>query len=366
MKIRRVSQAGLGIRLCGRTLVTVFVVASTLAQTESITPPPPGKLVDIGGWKLHLNCTGAGSKGSPTVVFESGAGGTSFDWYFVQGQVSTFATACSYDRAGTAWSDVGPHPRTIRQMEYELHSVLANAGLPGPYILVGHSFGGIMVRTFQAEYPSDVAGIVLVDAASDDTKLVHFRQLVHMREITSGRPIPPVRTTILASEQAATETEFGRAAPIPVAPAPGPSPTIAPAAQPEPTPRPLPPDVARLREWAEKRREVGTLPGDGDYTGQEFARLYEARTAHPHVLGDLPLVVLIARKREVPNNLPPEWFVSNEEINQQDEQLARMSTNGKFIYAENSAHLIPYYEPEVVTQAIRSVMDAAIRQRSRH
>lgn len=331
-----------------KSLVVVLALAASLDP-----PAPPGRLVDIGGWKLHLNCTGTRHGTDPLVVFESGAGGTSYDWYFVQRDLSASTRACSYDRAGTAWSDVGPHPRTIHQMEYELHKLLEVAGEKPPYILVGHSFGGIMVRVFQHEHPQDVAGMVLVDAASDDTRLVHFKKLVRMRELDSGRPIPPVKTAMTEEDRQTA------AAPAPVAVAP-PGPGPAAAAVPAPrSSRPWPADVAALRAWASQRREAGTLPGDGDYTGQEFAELYAARQAVDHVLGDLPLIVLIARLRVEPTSLPSEWFVSNAEINRQDEELASMSSIGKFLYAEHSTHVIAIDEPDVVASAITAVLKTA-------
>ncbi len=330
-------------------------------------PPPPGKLVDVGGWKLHLYCTGENQGNRPTVVFESGAGGLSLDWYFVQAGVGQFTRACSYDRAGTAWSELGPQPRTIRQAEYELHTLLARAGLRGPYILVGHSMGGLMVRNFQAQFPSDVAGLVLVDPASDDSRLVHFGKLIRLREDIAGTPTPPVRTTILPAEKEAPPEQRAQAAPMMRAVPPPPTQQALPPNQPAPQPRrpgpALPADIQRLRAWAVQQRERGPDGGGGRFTGQEFAELYAARQAHEHALGDLPLTVLIARQRELPMGIPQDWIVPNEEVNHQDEELARLSSSGKFIYAENSTHNIPADEPQVVIEAVRKVVEA-VEQKS--
>src|SRR5689334_4275127 len=116
------------------------------AQTKAgALPPPPGRLVDVGGQRIHLNCTG---RGSPTVVFENGAGDFSIVWSLVQPRVSEFTRACSYDRAGYAWSDPGARPRTYDQISLELHSALERAGERGPYVLVGQSYGGLVVRGF--------------------------------------------------------------------------------------------------------------------------------------------------------------------------------------------------------------------------
>ena len=125
-----------------------------LAAGQSSTPKPPGKLVDLGGHKLHVYCSG---HGSPTVVVENGLGDFSFDWTLVQNQVSRFSRICTYDRAGYAWSDPGPKPRTFAQINLELHDALEKLGERGPYVLVGHSYGGPVMRNFAAQYPKDAA-----------------------------------------------------------------------------------------------------------------------------------------------------------------------------------------------------------------
>src|SRR6185437_3838481 len=107
--------------------------------------PAPGKLVDIGGYKLHINCTGTGS---PTVILDAGLGGTSLDWSKVQPAVAHFTRVCSYDRAGYGWSESGPGLRTSQQIVKELHLLLAHAQINGPYVLVGHSAGGLNMRLY--------------------------------------------------------------------------------------------------------------------------------------------------------------------------------------------------------------------------
>lgn len=109
--------------------------------------PPPGRLVDVGGYRLHLHCMG---EGTPTVVLDAGLGGGVPDWSTVQPEVSKFARACSYDRAGVAWSDSGVTPRTSKQVVAELHALLGNAGVRVPYVLVGHSIAGITCSSMPA------------------------------------------------------------------------------------------------------------------------------------------------------------------------------------------------------------------------
>ncbi len=125
--------------------------------------PPPGQLVDVGSHRLHINCTGTGS---PTVVIEAGLGDWSTGWDVVQQGVAKATRVCTYDRAGWGWSEAGPLPRDAAQFAKELHALLQNANIPGPYVMVGHSLGGFGVRVFVHEYASEVAGIVLIDSMS--------------------------------------------------------------------------------------------------------------------------------------------------------------------------------------------------------
>lgn len=141
----------------------IYQLVATAMDRRSF--PAPGQLVDVGGYQLHINCTG---EGSPTVVLESAAAATSAHWSWVQPKVATGTRVCAYDRAGMGWSDRGPKPRDGHQIATELHTLLTRAGVPGPYVLVGHSFGGLYVRTYAADYPGEVAGMVLVDATHPD------------------------------------------------------------------------------------------------------------------------------------------------------------------------------------------------------
>ncbi len=134
----------------------VFAASGSLFGQKT---PPLGKMVDAGGHLLHLNVMGVGN--SPTVVMENGSFDFSFIWSLVQPEVSKFTQVVSYDRVGYAWSEPGPLPRTSHQLAYELHAALKNAGINGPYVLVGQSFGGFLVRAFARYYPSEVAGMVL-------------------------------------------------------------------------------------------------------------------------------------------------------------------------------------------------------------
>src|SRR5262245_39508768 len=137
-------------------------------RKELAATPPPGQLVDIGGYALHLWCTG---DGAPTVILDTGLGGSSASWGFVQPEVGRFTHVCSYDRAGMGYSDPGPSPRTARRIASELAELLARGGIAGPAVLVGASIAGFDVRVFASDYSERAAGLVLVDASHEDDAL---------------------------------------------------------------------------------------------------------------------------------------------------------------------------------------------------
>jgi len=149
-------------------IAMVLAGAGGLYQAATPAPqvaagPMPGRLVDVGGYRLHLSCTG---EGSPTVVLLNGLGETSPQWARVNPEVARTARVCGYDRAGQGWSDDSPNPADATSAATDLHKVLAAAGERGPFVLAGHSSGGVHALTFAARYPHEVAGVVLLDSAS--------------------------------------------------------------------------------------------------------------------------------------------------------------------------------------------------------
>lgn len=130
---------------------------------DAIAYPMPGRLIDVDGHRLHLNCTGSGS---PTVVLEPGAGAMSSSLGLITPEVARATRVCVYDRAGRGWSEPAAGPQDGAQIAADLHTLLHNAHVPGPYVLAGHSFGGLYMLTFAARYPDDVAGMVLVDSTA--------------------------------------------------------------------------------------------------------------------------------------------------------------------------------------------------------
>ena len=320
-----------------------FVVAPLSAQQQVVpAPAPPGRLVDIGGGqRLHLNCRGTGA---PAVVFESGAGDFSFVWSLVQPDIARRTTACSYDRGGYAWSDPGRRPRTYRQLALELHTALAQAGVPGPYLLVGQSYGGLVARGFAAAYPREVSGMVLVDAAHEDQRLMQDGKPVAIRSWARGRaaPLPAV-----ALDQALLDSlRVAHAAPARDSVLDPPLARLSPADQ-------------RLWRWA-MNLPLGTAARalEMDWSPEELARMHEARRRAPQSLGGLPLVVI----ERAPDSTDP--LAAEHHAQQVD--LARLSSRGRLVTAAHAGHNVHLEDPALVVQTIDSVLTAVAGSPTRH
>jgi pimeloyl-ACP methyl ester carboxylesterase len=314
------------------------------AQNDDSSPPypPPGKLVDVGGWRLHLYCTGEPRDSQPTVILEAGAGDFSVEWSLVQPGIAAFARVCSYDRAGDGWSDLGPHPRTMQQLVFELHTLLGIAEVTAPYVLVGHSFGGPLVRLYAATYPADVAAMVLIDSGNLNPFRYLDGKLVRFVETATGRPIPPVQTSnplqeseIPASARAQIEAAARQAAPT--------------ANQP---PRDkLPIEAQRMRTWALGQIKHYAAHAN-PFEAEELALMLADQKRVERSLSDIPLLVLTAGKAEYG---PAEQALEDDRRSTQA-ALANLSSKGKQIMAAESGHHIQLEQPELVVNSIRDLL----------
>jgi len=326
------------------TLAILLLLGGASAAHAQDTPgtppvPPPGRLIDVGGWRLHLHCTGEARPSQPTVVLEAGAGDFSVDWSLVQPAAARFARVCSYDRAGAGWSDLGPRPRTMHQIAWELRTLLEKAGECPPYVLVGHSAGAWKVRVYASTYRSDVAGLVLCESGDErGLRTLKDDKKVALVDTATGEPLPPVKTSgplresdIPARFRTMIEPqaeELSRHANDP--------------------PRDkLPADAQRMRTWS-LAQVKHHIVNDNPSAGEEFAALLAERTAKKYFLGDMPLVVLSRGD-------------ADEERKKTQASLAAMSRIGRQVIAERSGHHIPLDEPDLVVTAIRDVLDAARR-----
>ncbi|HZP59222.1 MAG TPA: alpha/beta hydrolase [Opitutaceae bacterium] len=293
--------------------------------------PPPGKLVDIGGYHLHINTTG---EGGPTVILDAGLGDCSINWCLVQPEVAKFARVCSYDRAGTGWSEPSPFPRTNRQIVQELHTLLTNAGIPGPYVLVGHSFGGLNVRLFAHEYPQEVAGLVLVDSSHED----QFARMPESMLKMMYDHLPELKSRRIWSRLGILRLFY------------------------PPTNRRLPVAMQAVDRSCRLRTTYWEACYGESITFEDCVTQFrEAKT-----LPQVPLVVLTAG--DMGNNPPP--TISAEDFARWkalwvecQNELASRCADSTHITVEKSSHLIPLDQPAAVVAAIREVVEKA-RQRA--
>jgi pimeloyl-ACP methyl ester carboxylesterase len=306
--------------------------------------PQHGKLIQAGPIKLNLDCSGQGGR---TVILDIGTG-LAREWQLVQPEVAKVARVCSYDRAGSGWSEPGPEPRTSSQIATELKTLLDAAGEKGPYILVGHSIAGLHARSFAGKFPQEVAGMVLVDGASEDDDRLKLPDAVQKRQ-DRQELVDRILTPI--------EIHFG---------------------------------IERLLVaggWADRRKII-----EPNWNVDAFRLSPEAveelfyldrRASHRHELarenalfyessdqvrtrgafGDKPLIVLTAG-RPVPVPFLHEPLVTKPEegaavwINELQGALVRLSTRGKQIVVPDSDHMIPFERPDAVISAIREVLAA--------
>ena len=325
------------MRLLVLSLITLFVSAD--ASTVTPSPSAPGILVDIGdGQRLHLNCAGSGA---PVVVFESGAGDFSVIWSLVLPGVSRFTRACSYDRAGYAWSDPGARPRTFNQLALELRTLLEKAGVAGPYVLVGQSFGGSLVRGFAARYPSDVAGMVLVDAIHEDGYVTYGGQAHHLREESRGRvePTPRIARDRSLERQAESQTP---SAPMAIE-----------------APLDRMPAVAREQwQWAATRPLYKLAqPLEMEWSPDEAERTWQLRRSEPRTMGDRPLVVLARTRGNYREGMNVPAARLEELRRAQQADLAGLSSRGTLRFAPDAGHNIHLEDPAFTVQAIHDVVD---------
>ncbi len=311
-----------------------FLIYRIYAQSIN-RPSPSGILVDAGGHLMHLNIMG---KGTPVVVFENGSADFSMIWGLVQPEVAKFTTTVSFDRAGYAWSEPGPYPRTYRQMEAELHTALKNAGIKGPYIFVGQSFGGFLARAFARYYPMEVAGMVLVDALNEDSKIIMNKKAYRIRDWATGRPYPPVQMNFKKKRVNMPDTIN----------------KIVPDTTLEPELYKLPQDFQNDWKWAQSQPGyLVTVDSEMTWSPEELALMYKNKGKPDFMLGSIPLIV-IARGDGGYEGLTDSAQLEEERIKLQHD-LAGLSTDGNLIFDKNTGHNIHLDDPSTVINAIGKV-----------
>lgn len=153
--------------------LTGMIYEALAERSDQAAFAPLGRLVDVNGRQAHIFCSGENQAGSPTVILEAGGGDNLYTWYALQAEISALTRVCSYDRAGLGWSEPASAQRTAGQIADELAELLQAAGEPGPYLLAGHSFGGLVARIFAARHPQEVAGLLLIDSTNAEDILTY-------------------------------------------------------------------------------------------------------------------------------------------------------------------------------------------------
>jgi pimeloyl-ACP methyl ester carboxylesterase len=337
-----------------RFFVPMLAALTGVAQ-DAQPPAPPGRLVDIGGFRLHIWCLGQ-ENGQAPVVFLPGSGDFSFTWGLVLPEAARFTRACAYDKAFQAWSDPGPLPRTLKQDAHELRLLLQRAGVKGPYVLTGASAGGPLARIFAREFPDDVAGMVLVDATDADTvmgrmvdgKVVDYR----VREESKGRPVPPVRTIQSSPSGPLTPEEQERYER-------NRRPAITKSFHPHDR---LPANLQVFDVWFRSHVNPLLVKTGNPFEAEEFQQLYEDQQRPEPPLGAKPLIVLISdnEPRTVigQRKLAEETHPRDAEKMMQKIAQAALSSNGQYLRLA-SGHEIHLYRPAWVTEAVRQVVEAS-------
>ena len=292
----------IGISLLQYILLLMILPVTAYSQTDTTKIDfLTERFVKVGFHRLFI------SDSSPedsrlTVVFESGAGGTSADWTAVRSLLPAYIRTIAYDRAGLGKSEAGPLPRTMAQEVFELHRLLENAPIKGRVSLVGQSIVGLLARLYAEQYGKQVAGLVLVDPTHENSMLgsLKYEGWVRLREKAVGKAVPDPQLTDSVS---------------------------------------------------------AGYDSTADYMAEEFQKIYLASVKEKPSLRNKPLVVIGAGKRNQPPGTPDEvWKELKEERDKQVQDLASLSTNSQFILDEKSGHFIHYDNPEVVAKAIEMVI----------
>ena len=302
---------------------------------------PPGRLVDIGTHTLHLRCVG---NGTPAVVFDAALGGSSLSWSLVQPSVAELTHCCSYDRAGFGWSEPGPVPRTAGRIAIELYELLQRAAVRGPYLLVGHSFGGLVMRLFASRHPSEVAGLVLIEPAipeqwadpgeSERNSIARGVRLCRYGSAAARRGFARVVSRLVNAGAIGLARGLVRVLSRGGLKRHEDQQILAPIWK-------LPSETRALLQ------EMWTQPRFFDALGSQIASVCESanevRREAAADYGELPLVVITGD-------------AASPTRHQADAALARASSRGRHVLAANSGHWVPLDAPHMVVDVITSMV----------
>ena len=302
----------------GGALLLAVVMAiglQWLLSRLALEQDPPGELVFVSGRQMHLLCHG---RGTPAVILESGLPGTSLGWASVIEDIASFARVCAYDRAGFAWSEAGPEPRTASNVASELRDLLRTAGVDPPFVLAGHSYGGVVVQSYASQFPDEVAGLVLVDAPHPDLIPLlpgrHFEQMKNLALIP--RFLGPLGVVYLMMPM--------------------------PAASPDSRPSSV---QATEKQLLATTRSLRTMASELEVLGESMNQVAE----NPPRLGQKPLIILTKGRRRK----------GMETLDDTQERFTELSENSDWRVISGAGHFIHQEDPAVVVDAIRNVVESA-------
>lgn len=286
----------------------------------------PGELIDVGGHKLHVVKKGTAG---PTVIFESGLGYSGhLPWFKVQEEVAKFATTVSYDRAGLLWSERGENPKTASAIAAELNELLTNLGLEKPYILVGHSLAGVILRPYALNHVEDVGGMILVDGSHPD---IEEHMSARLKKELMSTPLPPLLI------KAAVHLGLARFM--------------------------LADNLQPNTEKGDKINHVVTTMLHKSLTGfvdeMTHAEQMMAEVSDMRALGDFPLTVITAISPARLDNTGLDDDLKKELLDlwlKLQKDLLVLSSNSSHILAPDSGHFIQLEQPELVVEAIREMV----------
>ncbi|HKV79944.1 MAG TPA: alpha/beta hydrolase [Candidatus Sulfotelmatobacter sp.] len=325
-------------------LISTGVVVSGRQGTSGQSSPAdivyarPGQLVDAGGFRLNLYCMGSGT---PTVVFDSGWGDWAPAWSKVQPEIAKWTRACSHDRAGTGFSDPGPMPRTSVHIAEELRTALHHAGIGGPYILVGSAFGGDNVRTFADLYMDEVAGLVLVDADSDDAGPEAMREEQHRAVAGLPSDLRNCRDAIVEHKPLTCAQQFFFRG-LPEA-----------EWSPELNAKVLEIAQTKVAMYDAYSSEMEQTASDEAYL-QQHRRSFGSRPIRVLTSGNHGVSDLKSKPPDTPKHLKYE-----QETTLAQARWLELSSNAKQIFTHNSSEYIQFDEPQTLINAVREVYDQA-------
>jgi pimeloyl-ACP methyl ester carboxylesterase len=280
--------------------------------------PVPGQLFDVGGHRLHLHSQG---RGSPAVIIDAGLSGASYDWETVSSGIFAFSRVCTYDRAGYGWSDPGPRPRTSQRAVAELRTLLRQAKIEAPFILVGHSWGGLNVRLYASQHPEEVAGLVLVDALNTNVLPPNSNFNEVSPALKFLKSTAWCGSTWLAAPAFIQEPANDRAA--------------------------LTLRQGMLSRAKSLRAICDELAGEANWL--------EVRSAL-RPLGRLPLTVISRHIIEMPST--NSLILTDQDWLRGQKALPGISSNSTLIMARTAIHDIQFHEPELIVHAARQMVES--------